>query len=477
MDALDPLLVEPLSEAEWLAMVDDPDWVEATAARGDASASRDADCSRVDTQQAIDIDAVLGQPLTGYAETALTAAAERAAQQRRTHEVTLVTIVSELTVRGVDTPDGLSRTDWLRHHDASLTAGQARALVTVGAALADPRWARLRVHVTTQQVTVGNAAQIIDFHARTAPVADPDDLATAVGDLLDQARQLRPEELARLVRHHTEQIKPPRDEDALDNGRRNARGLWFTPPNATGMVGMRGVLDPEGAAIIKSAIDPLCLPRPEKDKHGHTTAPDDRTPAHRRMDALLAMLQRAVASGDGVPTTDKAKVVVLIDLDTLLTDLGDDIPDAFRRKHPTSDSPDTRSGSCRTATWPGTGTGTGITLSGDVLSPGVVRRMACDAQIIPLVLGGDSKPLDVARRKRLFTRSQRLALAVRDKGCTWQGCTMPPSWCDAHHVTHWASGGPTNLLNAALLCPRHHTAVHDRILNATVTDTGVTWHT
>ncbi|GAA2158647.1 uncharacterized protein DUF222 [Humibacillus xanthopallidus] len=471
LEALDPYEVEPLSEAEWLAMIDDPEWIEATAARAAAAPS---DCGESDLQQAIMVDAVTGLPLFRHPTEALTAAAERAALERRTHEVTLVTIVSELVVRGVDAPHGLSRADWLRHHDASLTAGQAKAFVTVGTALADPRWARLRVLVATQQVTVGNAAQIIDFHGRTAPVADPDDLATALGDLLDQARQLRPEELARLVRHHTEQIKPPRDEDALDKGRRNARGLWFTPPNATGMVGMRGVLDPEGAAIIKSAIDPLSLPRPEKDKHGHTTAPDDRTPAHRRMDALLAMLQRAVASGDGVPTTDKAKVVVLIDLDTLLTDLGDDIPDAFRRK-PGAATGSGAGGRGRAGHRAGAGTGT--TLSGDVLSPGVVRRMACDAQIIPLVLGGDSKPLDVARRRRLFTRSQRLALAVRDKGCSWEGCTMPPSWCDAHHVTHWASGGPTNLLNAALLCPRHHTVVHDRILTATVTDTGVTWHT
>ncbi|TQM54586.1 HNH endonuclease signature motif containing protein [Humibacillus xanthopallidus] len=473
LDSIDPQGLEPLTETEWLAMVDDPDWIEATAAR---AATWDSDRSRADARQAVQLDAVVGRSLTAHADTDLAAAAERVAAQRATLEVTLVTIVSELVSRGVDTPDGLSRVDWLRRHDPSLTAAQAKALVTVGTALTDPRWAHLRLLVTTGQVTAGNAAQILDFHTRTAPVADDGDLTTALTDLTDQARQLRPEELARLVRHHTEQITPPRDQDDLDHRRRTARGLWFTPPNATGMVGLRGTLDPEGAAILKSAIDPLSLPHPERDEHGHTITADDRTPARRRMDALLAMLQRGVASADRVPTTDKAKVVVLIDLDTLLTDLsddlgdhiGDDIPDAFRRKPPTS---------TRTGTATGTGTGTGITLSGDVLSPGVVRRMACDAQIIPMVLGGDSKPLDVGQRRRLFTRSQRLALGVRDKGCSWQGCTMPPSWCDAHHVTHWALGGPTDLLNAALLCPRHHTEVHRRNLTATVTAHGVTWHT
>jgi hypothetical protein len=457
--SLDLDALKPLSEAEWHEMVNDPAWIEATAER--AAARRD-DCDDSDRQQAIAVEAVAGFALDRHASADLTAAAEQVAHQRRNHEVTLVNIVSELVSRGVEAPDGLSRADWLRSHDPSLTAGQAKAFVIVGTALADARWARLRLLVVTQQVTVGNAALIVDFHGRTAPVADPLDLTTALDDLTDQARQLRPEELSRLVRHHTEQIKPPRDEDALDRGRRDARGLWFTQPNATGMVGLRGVLDPEGAAILKSAIDPLSIPCPEKDEQGRTITPDDRTPARRRMDALLAIVQRGVASADGVPTTDKAKVVVFIDLDDLVADVNGDIPEAFRRKRSSGRS---------------TGTGSCTTLTGDVLSPGVVRRMACDAEIIPMVLGSDGEPLDVGRRRRLFTRGQRLALIARDKGCSWAGCTVPASWCDAHHVVHWRHGGRTSLLNAALLCPKHHTEVHDRNLTATVTALGVTWHT
>ena len=438
--SLDPRALVPIDEVGYAEMVHDPAWIEATAARGGARAQEG---SRTDRQQAIALDAVLGRSLEAHAESELTAAAERVAHERRNHEVTLVTIVSELVSRGIDAPGGLSRVDWLRSHDASLTAAQAKAFVTVGTALAEVRWARLRMLVATQQVTVGNAALIVDFHGRTAPVADPDDLTTALDDLIDQARQLRPEELSRLVRHHTEQIKPPRDEDALDHGRREARGLWFTQPNATGMVGMRGVLDPEGAAVLKAAIDPLSIPRPETDEQGRTVKPDGRTPARRRMDALLEIVQRGVASADGVPTTDKAKVVVFIDLETLVDDVR----------------------------------GTGATLTGDVLSPGVVRRMACDAEIIPVVLGGDSEPLDVGRSRRLFTRAQRMALIARDKGCSFEGCTVPAAWCDAHHVVHWRHGGCTSLLNGALLCPKHHTEVHELELTATVTATGVTWHT
>ncbi|GAA1985231.1 hypothetical protein GCM10009817_28350 [Terrabacter lapilli] len=229
------------------------------------------------------------------------------------------------------------------------------------------------------------------------------------------------------------------------------------------MVGLRASLDPEAAAILKAAIDPLSAPDPDTDDHGRVVTRDQRSAARRRLEALLAIVQRGVAAADGIPTTDKAKIVVLIDHGTLLHDLNDvrDRGGSGSRRY---------SGS-------GRGRGSGTTLTGEVLSPGVVRRMACDAEIIPLVLGGDSEPLDLGRSRRLFTRAQRLALTARDQGCTFPGCTVPATWCDAHHVVHWRHGGPTDLTNGALLCPRHHAEVHDRDLTATVTTTGVTWHT
>ena len=233
LEAEDFDLLNPpwLDAAGYEEMIDDPAWIEATSARaaeraaseGGAGIEGEDDGGHggwVGSQEAIAIEAALGVGLTSHPESELTRAAERVAQQRRAHEVTLVTIISELVSRGVEAPDGLSRSDWLRMHDPSLTAGQAKAFVTVGTAIAEARWARLRMLIATQQLTVGNAAQIVDFDARTAPVADPGDLTTAVADLTDQARQLRPEELARLVRHHTEQVRPPRGEDHLDRGRR-----------------------------------------------------------------------------------------------------------------------------------------------------------------------------------------------------------------------------------------------------------------
>ena len=80
---------------------------------------------------------------------------------------------------------------------------------------------------------------------------------------------------------------------------------------------------------------------------------------------------------------------------------------------------------------------------------------ACDLRVL-----GD-RVLDVGRRKRLFTRAQRIALATRDKGCTATGYHTAAWFCHAHHDQPWATGGTTDLTNGRLLCPTHHRTAHD----------------
>ena len=98
--------------------------------------------------------------------------------------------------------------------------------------------------------------------------------------------------------------------------------------------------------------------------------------------------------------------------------------------------------------------------TGTPISPGLARKLACEAGVIPVVLGGKSEVLDVGRRRRFHTKAQRIALAVRDKGCVAQGCERPGSWCHAHHLIPWSQGGGTSVKNGILLCPRHHTLAH-----------------
>lgn len=97
---------------------------------------------------------------------------------------------------------------------------------------------------------------------------------------------------------------------------------------------------------------------------------------------------------------------------------------------------------------------------GSRMSAGQARRLACEAGIIPAVLGSDSQPLDLGRAARLFTKAQRVALGLRDGGCTAKGCQTSASGCHAHHDDPWSRLGLTDLANGRLLCPRHHRLAH-----------------
>ena len=103
----------------------------------------------------------------------------------------------------------------------------------------------------------------------------------------------------------------------------------------------------------------------------------------------------------------------------------------------------------------------GITDSGEDLSAATLRRMACDAEIIPTVLNSKGRVIDVGRRTRRVSEALRCVLIARDGGCVWPGCDVAPSRCDAHHIKHWANGGLTNADNLALLCHRHHILLHE----------------
>lgn len=95
---------------------------------------------------------------------------------------------------------------------------------------------------------------------------------------------------------------------------------------------------------------------------------------------------------------------------------------------------------------------------------GLARQQACSGRILPMVLGSASQPLDVGRSQRLFPRAIRRALHVRDRGCIVPGCSVPASWCQAHHLDPWECGGETKLANSGLVCRHHHGAAHKQLL-------------
>lgn len=153
---------------------------------------------------------------------------------------------------------------------------------------------------------------------------------------------------------------------------------------------------------------------------------DTRTAAARRIDALTFLCERMLAEGQ-LPENGGERPQVVVTM--RWQDLRDQV-------------------------------GHGLLDTGDLLTPETVRRLACDAKIIPAVLGGQGQVLDVGRARRLIDGPLRRALVLRDKGCAWPGCDRPPRWADGHHIRHWADDGPTSLDNSVLLCGHHHREVH-----------------
>ncbi|MFB0836358.1 DUF222 domain-containing protein, partial [Arthrobacter halodurans] len=74
---------------------------------------------------------------------------------------------------------------------------------------------------------------------------------------------------------------------------------------------------------------------------------------------------------------------------------------------------------------------------GGTVHPNAIRRLACGADLIPVVLGTAGQVLDAGRAARLFSEDQHRVLYARDRGCTAPGCTVPAAGCEAHHVRWW----------------------------------------
>jgi hypothetical protein len=109
--------------------------------------------------------------------------------------------------------------------------------------------------------------------------------------------------------------------------------------------------------------------------------------------------------------------------------------------------------------------------TGEPIAPGTARRLACEAGIIPTVLGGNSEPLDQGRNARYFTQTQRIAKTAETGGrCQIERCDRPGS--HAHHKRRWVDGGTTNLDDLIMICPWHHARAHDSRYEMTQLPTG-----
>ena len=217
-----------------------------------------------------------------------------------------------------------------------------------------------------------------------------------------------------------------RDEarDARDASRANTLSAG---PGHRGRIRLRGDLDPEAWALVSAALEPFAKPGGLPAPDG-ADQPDCRTAAQRNADALVEICRRSLAADD-TPTSFgfPAHVAVTIGYDQLVQTVG-----------------------------------VGTLDTGTPISAETVRRFACDATILPVLLNSAGVPLDVGRAIRVFTKELRRAVEVRDRGCAFPGCDRPASWCNVHHIVHWVDGGPTSLDNGVLLCGAHHKVIHRR---------------
>ncbi len=97
---------------------------------------------------------------------------------------------------------------------------------------------------------------------------------------------------------------------------------------------------------------------------------------------------------------------------------------------------------------------------GGAITPEQLRLLCCEARVVPIVMGGKGRPLDIGRATRVIPDGLRRAVAARDRGCAHPGCGRTASWCDIHHVLPWEDGGATALDNLVMLCRFHHRSMH-----------------
>lgn len=283
---------------------------------------------------------------------------------------------------------------------------------------------------------------------------DPDTLALAEKAMVRYAGDYAPAQLRRLGRHLLDVVAPEIAEAA--DARRLAeieaeaerKVRLSLRPVGDGTTRLSGRLPDADAIRLRVYLEAFTSPRAGCDLTGDRSEdpatpgsnPDvDRLPYAARLGhafrALIEMIDPAKLPQHGGSTTT---VMVTLSLEQLQQQLA-----AATILDDTTSMAPTSGGSMAN------------------LSASQARRLACNAAIIPVVLGGRSELLDLGRSARLFSTAQRRALRLRDTTCRAEGCTIPTTWTEAHHIDPWSHGGPTNLENAISLCSFHHHRVHD----------------
>jgi len=213
--------------------------------------------------------------------------------------------------------------------------------------------------------------------------------------LADLARESPPAAVDRAGRHLLERIEQdhlrPDPAEPPPPSARELNWAW----NRDRQLCFAGRLDAVSGALFEKLLSPLAKPRP-----GPAGERDTRPIDQRQGDAFAELLNYTQRAAD-LPMEAGEKPALILTMS-----LGD-----LR------------------------GRGEPPLLNGDMpITAEQARLLACDARVIPAVLGNSGEVLDLGRETRLATTPQRRALGLRDRGCVFPGCTRPSNWCQAHHI-------------------------------------------
>ena len=368
-------------------------------------------------------------PFTGVLDHELLPLARSFEHASRLMFAAQVHIAGEIDIRRIADAHGCSSSAALLRQTLVISAADARARVHAGRAVLPQESPTGEIEPTLPVLAEALAAGAIGSEQtrtivttmRKLPAAvDPDTRELCQKLLVQNGVITEPKPFADFARA----VALACDPDGKLEGKEPAEKVELTVGvrNAgTGLTGFTGRLDDLGVELLGQAIDGLAKPQPSPDG-----TPDPRSAAVRRGQAFKEVLRRFLDHGDA-PTHggERPHVTVTVDLEDLRAGLA------------------------------------GATLEhGGPIGAAEARMLACDADIIPMVMGSKSEVLDVGRANRLFTPAIRKAITKRDRGCAFPGCDRPAAWTDCHRVKHWADGGKTCYENCCLLCRFHHSEVH-----------------
>ena len=293
--------------------------------------------------------------------------------------------------------DFISMVDWLRF-SCHLTSTAAADRLNVGKHLAK----------LPESVQALNRTQIGYSHLKVMART-----AQAVGgrfderELLPLALEHSPGKFHFKCLHYRHAVSRQKFDEEQEN-LHEARSLRLTTAE-DGCLLISGCLDPVGGAVVRNAVEALAKLSREN---------DDRTREQRLADGLVELAEMK---------TD-VQLQVTASVETLLGLAGASAADME------------------------------FSLP---ISARSVERMACDCNLVRVLLDAESVVVDVGRSTPKVSPAMKRGLQARDGGCRWPGCERPGRYCEGHHLKHWAKGGETVLANLILLCRRHHFLVHE----------------